>query len=120
MLEKIVLVTMSTFLEKKFVISNRQFGFVAVPGTITEYAEFQDELYSASESILFAFALFLDITKTFDSVRHKVLLRKLYIIGYLGFFNELLNQYLCGRFQAVATDNHLEFSTPLPLLTGVP
>lgn len=48
------------------------------------------------------------------------MLRKLYLLGFRGPFYDLLNQYLCGRFQVVATDNHSEFSTPLPLLTGVP
>lgn len=107
---------MSSFLEKFSVISPRQFGFVAGRGTITLLEEFADELYSAFECNLFACALFLDITKAFDSVCQKILLKKLYLLGFRRPFYDLLNQYLCGRFQVVATDKHLEFSTPLPLL----
>lgn len=87
---------------------------------MTLLEEFADELYSAFDSNLFACVLFLDVTKAFNSVCHRILIQKLQLLGFRGPFFDLLSHYLNGRYQVVDTDNYLDFSSPLPLLTGVP
>lgn len=64
-----------------------------------------DELYSAFEGNLFSCAIFLDVSKTFDTVDHDVLLRKLWKFGFLGLFHSLLANLLDGRSQIVSVHN---------------
>ena len=62
--------------------------------------------------------LFLDMSKAFDTLNHKILLRKLAYCGVKGSANKLLQSYLSERLQ------YVEFETQildkLPITTGVP
>ena len=62
--------------------------------------------------------LFLDLQKTFDTVDHDILLKKLYHYGVRGKALELLSSYLQGRKQYVKGDD-VE-SSILNVLCGVP
>lgn len=64
-----------------------------------------DELYSAFEGNLFSCAIFLDVSKAFDTVDHDFLLRKLWKFGFLGPFHSLIANLLDGRSQIVSVHN---------------
>ena len=63
-------------------------------------------------------SVFLDISKTFDEVRHKGLLYKLKSMGISGDLFNLLENYLSGRLQRVVLKG--QTSSWRPFLAGVP
>lgn len=117
-LEKFLLEVMVSFIEKFSILSPNQFRFVAVKGTTLLLESFSDEIFSTFEQNSFSIALFLDISKAFDTVNHGILLDKLYLLGFRGPFHDILKSYLCNRFQIVAVDSH--FSSKSPIKAGVP
>lgn len=118
-LEKFLLEVMNSFIHKFSILSDRQFGFVQGRGTIALLEEFSDELCTSFEDNLFCCALFLDVSKAFDTVCHDILLRKLYLMGFRGPFHAVLKNYLADRSQKVVIGNTYS-STKLPLGAGVP
>ena len=70
------------FIGKYNILSPEQFGFTTnnstKPAITTIYNKFLDNLYKTQYSC----AIFLDIKKTFDSLDHKVLLKKLDHYGF--------------------------------------
>lgn len=110
---------MNSFIHKFSIMSDRQCGFVQGRGTIALLEEFADELCKSFEHNLFCCALFLDVSKAFDTVCHDILLRKLYLIGFRGPFQAVLKNYLADRSQMVVIGNTYS-STKLPLDAGVP
>ena len=61
--------------------------------------------------------LFLDLTKAFDCVDHKLLIKKLYGCGFRGFVLDWLNSFLSGREQKVLINKFL--SGPSKIDIGV-
>ena len=61
--------------------------------------------------------LFLDLTKAFDCVDHKLLIKKLYGCGVRGFVLDWLNSFLSGREQKVLINKFL--SGPSKIDIGV-
>ena len=62
--------------------------------------------------------VYLDFSKAFDRVNHKVLLRKLSKMGIIGNLHRWLTDYLSGRSYQVRVNGTL--STPLQASSGVP
>lgn len=117
-LEKFLHEVMVSFMEKFSIFSPHQFGFVSGKGTTLLLESFSDEIFSAFEHNSFSIALFLDISKAFDTVNHGILLAKLHALGFRGPFHDILKSYLYNRSQIVVVDSH--FSSPSPLKAGVP
>ena len=66
----------------------------------------------------FSCTIFLDLQKAFDSVDHKILLKKLENYGFRGISKSWVNSYLTGRHQYVSVNNvHSEF---MSIKHGVP
>ena len=66
----------------------------------------------------FSCTIFLDLQKDFDSVDHKILLKKLENYGFRGISKSWVNSYLTWRHQYVSVDNvHSEF---MSIKHGVP
>ena len=63
-------------------------------------------------------AVFIDLTKAFDTVSHGTLLGKLHEYGITGIENEWLTNYLFNRSQVVNINGIV--SNSQPLLHGVP
>ena len=62
--------------------------------------------------------IYLDFSKAFDSVNHKLLLHKLQSFGLNGNLLSWFNSYLTDRIQRVVLEGHT--SEWLPVLSGVP
>ena len=62
--------------------------------------------------------IFLDLSKAFDTINHKILLSKLKYYGISGVPLQLLDKYLTNRFQYVVIQNIK--SNTLQITTGVP
>lgn len=117
-LEKHLFLSMTAFLEKCSFFSPTQFGFMAGRGTQSLLEELSDLLYTSFEQNQYACALFLDVSKAFDSISHKILLGKLFNAGFRGPFFSLLENFLTDRSQQVSACNAL--SRKVYLRSGVP
>ena len=124
LLEKIILVRLMEFLGKNDVISEHQFGFR--PKYSTEYAilDVYEKLLSNMDNNLSSCAIFLDLSKAFDSASHNILLRKLEKYGIRGYPLKLFTSYLSSRSQFVKLGNVkslkalIEFGVPQGSILG--
>ena len=90
-------------------------------GSGCEYNRFRSPVTDCYDNIhhkRFSTLLFLYIKKTFDSVCHKKLLKKLNFYGIQGVANTLISSYLRNRKQFFCINN--EFSTFKSIDLGVP
>lgn len=117
-LEKHLFASMTSFLDKHGIISSSQYGFVPGRGTSSLLNVFSDFLFSSFDNHSCVCALFLDVAKAFDSVNHKILLKKLYRVGFRGPFFTLLHDFLRSRSQMVSLGSVR--SNKVPLHSGVP
>ena len=117
-LEKIVHIRLYNYLKVYNIISDNQYGFL--PGLSTESAlsEFTKFTYCSMNNNNKTAAIFLDISKAFDSVDHDILLNKLSSIGIRGLGLNWFTSYLKNRKQFVKLDNYN--SKLLNIKTGVP
>ena len=118
LLEKVISVRTTKFLQKNNAFSNHQFGFRE--GFSTEYAilDIYEKLLCNLDKGLSSCAIFLDLAKAFDSVDHGVLLSKLPKYGIRGKSFEFFKSYLTSRTQFVKLGG--VSSSLLPIDFGVP
>ena len=65
-----------SYIEKNDILSKAQFGFRAEHSTIQAVSLITDKIQKAIEG-LFSCGIFLDLSKAFDTVDHKILISKL-------------------------------------------
>ena len=117
-LEKCIKVRLMSFIHKHAIISKRQYGFQ--PDISTSHA-----LFDVSKHICqsldrgdYVFGLFLDIEKAFDSISHKLLIKKIENYGIRGIALDLIKSYISNRTQIVKID---EIKSNLTTVnTGIP
>src|SRR6188768_3865486 len=97
--EKIVAKRIISFLSKYAIISDNQFGFRPNHSTTTALLSTIDEIYNSIDDNNFVLGIFLDISKAFDCVNHKILLAKLFHYGIRGQLNKWFESYLHNRSQ---------------------
>jgi len=117
-LEKVVHEQLYAYMTDKKLFKNSQYGFRT--NHSTEYAaiEFIDRTLNDMNKGLVPFSIFLDLSKAFDTLNHKILCEKLNFYGIRGIENKWFENYLNNRIQYVKYNN--ETSIPLTLNTGVP
>ena len=99
-------------------ISDSQFGFRKSLSTEDALLDFLTPVYTHMNTGKKVAALFIDITKAFDTVNHNILLNKLYDFGFRGNMHDFLKFYLKNRSQKVKIRDTL--SNNLPINVGVP
>lgn len=117
-LERHVLEVMTGFVQKHSILSSSQYGFIPESGTQQLFEELSDFLHDTLEKNQVACALFLDLSKAFDSVSHEILCNKLYNYGFRGHFYDFLKNYLSDRSQLVCLNTAK--SSLRSLTSGVP
>lgn len=117
-IEKMLVKRFTEFFEMNSVLTRHQYGFRPGSNTETAIVELVDYVTHEIEGKNVVGGLFLDLKKAFDTLNHKILLRKLEYYGVRGLGNRLIESYLTNRKQFVAING--EYSTELPLDTGVP
>ena len=106
------------YINENSILNERQFGFRKDNSTMYLMLELFDKIYSSKESGKMPAILFLDIKKAFDSVNHKILLKKLEHYGIKGNVLKWFENYLSCRYQSTRLGTKI--SIALLILWGVP
>ena len=93
-LERLVYNQLDSFLEKYNIMYNYQFGFRKKHSTEQAILKRTDKLKSAIDNKQLTCGLFLDFSKAFDTVNHKILLEKLQKYGIQGVQLQWFTSYL--------------------------
>ena len=104
-LEKIVHKRLLKFLCKHNIIYPQQYGFLKGRSTEQAMADIILMISNAIDNKSLSLGIFLDLSKAFDSISHKILLQKLSRYGIRGVSLKWFNSYLSGRLQYVLNDN---------------
>ena len=96
---------MSNYFSKFNMIYKYQFGFRE--GYSTEHAlvEITDKIKESIDNKLLTCGIFIDLTKAFGSINHKILLRKLDTYGMKWNVIKLIESYLQNRKQDVRVND---------------
>ena len=117
-LERVVHSQLHEYLNSNNLLSNNQFGFRSKRLTATALSSFADEVLLNMVKGHICSAVFLDLTKAFDTVDHGILMSKLSSVGVSTSALEWFTSYLSNRKQRTSCEN--ELSEALPVTFGVP
>ena len=106
------------YLEKNKILNDSQYGFRSGSSIYHALNLFSSHLYSSLDSKLSVLSIFIDLSKAFDTVNHRITLDKLYHYGIHGTINSWFKDYLTNRSQCTIFDGHI--SLKLNISTGVP
>ena len=101
-LEKLIYVRTVKFLNMSKIFSNFQFGFREKHTTTHAILHFIDNISYALDNHMHTIGIFLDYSKAFDTVDHKILLYKLSHYGVRGIALDWYRSYLSDRRQFVS------------------
>ena len=76
------------------------------------------EINKAIDGYMYTARIFMNLSKTFDTIDHDILLQKLYYYGFRGVSNEWFKSYLSNRKQMVSYNSTLSSSESVKC--GVP
>ena len=116
--ERLVRRQLQSFCVEHTVIPDQQFGFLPGRSTVWQLLSILDEWHDALENGNSIHALFLDMSKAFDRVDHRLLLSKLASVGVSGSSLAWLESYLTGRY--ICTSIEHVMSPSLAVTSGVP
>ena len=117
-LEKAVHKQLSDYLEDSDLLSNCQFGFRKQKSTKSAATVFTDDIRKFVDGGNLIGAVFVDLSKAFDTINYCVLLNKLKSYGIEGDEHQWFTSYMFNRKQIVEVDTIK--SNEAPLLCGVP
>ena len=83
-LEKVVSIRLTHFLEQENILSKFQFGFRKSHSTAHAMVHFLNNISNALNEKKHTVAIFCDLRKAFDTVNHDILLKKLFKMGIRG------------------------------------
>ena len=90
------------FIEKNKILSKHQYGFNR-QNRSTEFAiiELLDKITRAIDKGEYTIGIFLDLSKAFDTINHRILIKKLEYYGIRGISQQWFQDYLTNRKQIV-------------------
>ena len=100
-LERLMYNRLISFINKHNLVFNFQFGFREGHSTNLALIYLVDKISNSLDTDEYVLGLFLDFTKTFDTVNHDILLQKLEHLGIRGISLDWLKSYLSNRSQYV-------------------
>ena len=92
--ERIIYIRTVNFFKKSDIFSNFQFGFRENHGTTHALLSFVEKVTHALDTFSHTIGIFLDFSKAFDTINHKILLAKLSQYGIRGKALEWFTSYL--------------------------
>ena len=93
---------------------SKQFGFqTGISSISTEHAivKLVDQIYKSFEKYHYTLGVFIDLSKSFDTVDHTILIRKLEMYGIKGINLAWFGSYLTNRIQYISITHILETDT---------
>lgn len=99
-------------------LNDKQKGFMAGKSTEDALLTFLSQIFISLNQSNSCMGLFIDIKKAFDTVNHKILLTKLWAIGFRGIIFNWIRSYLENRQQFVRVGSAL--SSGKRISVGVP
>ena len=117
-LERIVYNRLFHYLMKHNIFSPAQYGFLPNRSTELAILELQDRIMEITNNKESCVGVFMDLSKAFDTLDHKILLDKLNYYGIRGVALDWFCNYLSNRRQFVNIDG--TSSGQLPISCGVP
>jgi len=117
-LERVIYKRLYSYLTQNNILAESQYGFQKNKSTEMAMLELQDRIAKSLASNKWCLGLFLDLSKAFDTLDHKILLIKLGHYGLRGLPLQWFKDYLSNRKQFVFFNNIK--STTQPISYGVP
>ena len=105
MFEKIVHDQVSVFVKENSYLNDRQSGFRKLFSTTTAVLDVSEIILEEMNKNKFVGAVLIDLKKAFDTVDHKILLKKLWCYGFQNQSFEWFESYLTGRQQLTLLNN---------------
>ena len=118
LLERLMYNRLLDFVNKHGLLYEYQFGFLKGRSTYMALIALVERITTALDNGEYVIGIFLDFSKAFDTVDHRILLQKLQIYGVRGIVIKWFENYLSHRSQYV-TYNSTK-SCKLPIKCGVP
>lgn len=118
LIEKLIVARLMKYLTKFKLLTQRQFGFRPNYSTELALIELTDFIKQGLDNQLFVGAVFIDLTKAFDTINHNILFLKLESLGICGPALLLIQNYLSNRNQFVKFGHAM--SNPTVVNQGVP
>jgi hypothetical protein len=110
--------SLNKYLKENAIISRHQFGFQKNKNTTQALLSFVNEVQRDIESENHSLAIYIDLTKAFDTVNHEILLKKMERYGIRGVPLQWFNNYLYNRQQFIQSG---ELSSNIKITScGVP
>lgn len=117
-LEKLMFSRLLQFCDNNRILYTKQFGFRKNHTTLHSIISITDLIQKAIDVGTYSCGIYLDLSKAFDVVNHKILLKKLYHYGLRDNVYDWFKSYLTGRSQYVSIGNIDSDITNIS--TGVP
>ena len=105
-------------LEDNKLLSTQQFGYRRRHSTDLASVFFLDQIRQAMDEGKLTGAIYVDLSKAFDTIGHNTIIQKLPKFGITGILQKWFCCYLFGRYQHVSYQNTL--STAEPIFCDVP
>ena len=106
-IEKVIHNRLTSFPKRNNILSETQFGFRSGHSTCDAFIKYITDLLNDKENKLNHIAVFLDLSKAFDTIDHVLLLDKLEFYGTRGKALDWFRSYLLNRKQYVNFNNCL-------------
>ena len=105
------------YLKQKDILYKKQFGFQQKHSTEHAILQLIDQVNNSFERNQFTLGIFIDLSKAFDTVDHKILISKLKNYGVRGNNLKWFESYLNNRKQFIEQQKYTSFET---ITCGVP
>ena len=116
--EKCVHAQITNHLESNKLLSENQFGFRKYLSTEIATAYFTDQIRKAMDNGYYVGAVYIDLSKAFDTISHSILINTLPEYGISGRAQDWLCDYLFSRSQQVSFQGKLSSAEPVASLKG--
>ena len=105
--ERILHDQLMQYIERNEILPNFQFGYRKNHSTSQAVLTFAKEIENALDNKQTAIAIFMDLSKAFDTVDKNILIKKLRAIGVNDTGCKLLYDYMSNRYMTFVGDNNL-------------